>query len=58
MPNHVINKICMQGDPKEIQSMLEKIKNDEFGIGTVDSIRSSPCPKASISRKALERRTA
>lgn len=22
MPNHVINKICMQGDPKEIQSMI------------------------------------
>ena len=36
MPNHVINKICMQGDPKEIQSMLEQIKNDDFGIGTVD----------------------
>ena len=32
MPNHVINKICMQGDPKEIQSMLEKIKNDALAL--------------------------
>lgn len=46
MPNHVINKICMQGDPKEIQSMLEQIKNDDFGIGTVDFDKIIPMPKS------------
>lgn len=46
MPNYVMNQISVQGDPKEIQSMLEQIKNDDFGIGTVDFDKIIPMPKS------------
>ena len=36
MPNHVENIITLQGDEKKIREMLEAIKNDDLGIGTID----------------------
>lgn len=36
MPNHVTNIITYEGDRKQIAEMLDAIKNDKFGIGTVD----------------------
>lgn len=35
MPNHVTNIVTYEGDRKHIAGMLEAIKNDDFGIGTV-----------------------
>ena len=36
MPNHVVNHISLRGDPAQIREMLEAIKSDELGIGSVD----------------------
>ena len=44
MPNHVNNIITYEGDKKQIAKMLEAIKNDEFGIGTVDFNKIIPMP--------------
>lgn len=46
MPNHVINHISLQGAPEQIQSMLEAIKSDEIGIGSVDFNKIIPMPKS------------
>ena len=34
MSNHVKNTLSFSGDPKKISEMKEKIKNDEYGLGT------------------------
>ena len=44
MPNHVTNIITYEGDRKQIAEMLEAIKNNEFGIGTVDFQKIIPMP--------------
>jgi len=36
MPNHIKNIITYEGDEKKIKEMLEKIKYDQLGIGTID----------------------
>ena len=36
MPNHVINFISFNGDKEQIDKMLETIKRDEYGIGSID----------------------
>ena len=36
MPNHITNIIRATGDSLKIQQMLETIKNDDYGIGTID----------------------
>ena len=36
MPNHVDNHIEFNGDKQRIDAMLNKIKSDEYGIGTID----------------------
>lgn len=46
MPNHIVNHISLQGDPKKIRSMLEAIKSDELGIGSVDFNKIIPMPKS------------
>lgn len=46
MPNHVVNHISLQGDPEKIRSMLEAIKSDEIGIGSVDFNKIIPMPKS------------
>lgn len=46
MPNHVENRIVLNGDPVIIKEMLEAIQNDEFGIGTVDFNKIIPMPKS------------
>lgn len=46
MPNYVVNQISVQGDPKEMQNMLEQIKNDDLGIGTVDFHKIIPMPES------------
>ena len=45
MPNHVKNVISLEGNPDRIRQMLEKIKNDEYGIGTIDFNKVIPMPE-------------
>lgn len=44
MPNHVKNIITIKGDEKKIREMLEAIKNDDYGLGTVDFNKIIPMP--------------
>ena len=46
MPNHVMNKIELTGDRDKIHAMLEAIKSDEFGIGTIDFNKIIPMPES------------
>ena len=46
MPNHVENRIEYSGDARQIRTMLESIKTDEYGIGTVDFNKIIPMPKS------------
>ena len=36
MPNHVENHIEFNGDKQQIDAMINKIKSDKYGIGTID----------------------
>ena len=44
MPNHVQNRIHLDGEKGKIKEMLEKIQNEEYGIGTVDFQKILPIP--------------
>lgn len=44
MPNHITNVIEIRGDRIEVNNLLEKIKNDEYGIGTIDFEKIIPMP--------------
>ena len=46
MPNHVENRIEFSGDARQIKAMLESIKNDEYGIGTIDFNKIIPMSKS------------
>ena len=46
MPNHVENRIEYSGDARQIKAMLESIKNDEYGIGTIDFNKIIPMPES------------
>ena len=46
MPNHVINIINFSGDQKKIAEMLESIKSDEIGIGSIDFQKIIPMPES------------
>lgn len=44
MPNHVQNIVRLQGDEKRIREVLEAVKNDQYGIGSVDFEKIIPMP--------------
>ena len=44
MPNHVTNNLTFRGDPEAIQRMLEAVKNDEEGLGSIDFNKLIPMP--------------
>jgi hypothetical protein len=44
VPNHVTSVINLSGDESRIKAMLEQIKNDEVGIGSVDFNKIMPMP--------------
>lgn len=44
MPNHVINEIKLYGSDEEIQAVLEAVKKDSIGIGTIDFNKLLPIP--------------
>lgn len=35
MPNHVTNRVCITGDEEVILQMLETVKQEKAGIGSV-----------------------
>ena len=46
MPNHVTNIIKLSGDDKRIAQMLDEIKSDDLGIGTLDFNKVIPMPES------------
>ena len=46
MPNHVVNHISLHGDPQKIREVLEAIKSDKLGIGSMDFNKIIPMPKS------------
>ena len=40
MPNHVENRIEYSGDARQIRTMLESIKTDEYGSGVHSQTRN------------------
>ena len=44
MPNHVKNVLTLVGDEEKIKELLEAVKNDEYGIGTIDFEKIIPMP--------------
>ena len=44
MPNHVTSVITLSGDESRIKAMLEAIKTNEYGIGSVDFEKILPMP--------------
>lgn len=44
MPNHVTNIIEIKGNPARIKSLFETVKNDEYGIGSIDFNKLIPMP--------------
>ena len=37
MPNHVTNILRVSGDPDKVSAVFEVIKNDEIGLGGIDT---------------------
>lgn len=46
MPNHVTSIIKLTGDRKKIEEMLEAVKTDEIGIGSLDFNKVIPMPES------------
>lgn len=46
MPNHVTNIITFSGDEEQISRVLESIKNDEYGLGTISFNKIIPMPES------------
>lgn len=46
MPNHVTNIVNFTGDKEKIAEMLEAIKDDEYGLGTIDFNKITPMPES------------
>lgn len=44
MPNHVENVIYLEGPEEQIQALLEKVKYDEIGVGSLDFQKVIPMP--------------
>ncbi len=45
MPNYVTNIVTFTGNQDEINDLLDRIKNDEAGIGTIDFNKITPLPE-------------
>ena len=45
MPNHITNVLKITGDPSTIASMLEAVKQDEIGMGSIDFNKLIPTPE-------------
>lgn len=45
MPNHVENHIEFSGDKHQIDTILKQIKNDKYGVGTINFNKIIPMPE-------------
>lgn len=45
MPNHITNKVKFIGTTEQVNDVLDYIKNDELGVGTIDFNKITPMPK-------------
>ena len=45
MPNHITNSITLSGNKEKIAEMMENIKNDEVGVGSIDFNKIIPMPE-------------
>lgn len=45
MPNHVTNIIKIEGNPARINTLFAAIKNDEYGLGSIDFNKLTPMPE-------------
>ena len=52
MPNYITNRIKLISEPQEVSRVLELVKNDKYGIGTIDFEKIIPMPE-SIFRGSL-----
>ena len=43
MPNHITNILTIYGTDEQVDKVLEFIKNDELGVGTIDFNKITPC---------------
>ena len=46
MPNHIINTIRLTGDRQKISELLESVKDNRFGIGSLDFNKVIPMPES------------
>ena len=46
MPNYVENVIRLKGDEQKIREMLEAVKSDKCGLGTIDFNKIIPMPES------------
>lgn len=46
MPNHITNILTIDADEDTLKSILEAIKNDEYGIGSLDFNKIIPMPES------------
>ena len=46
MPNHITNSITLSGNKEKIAEMMENIKNDEVGVGSIDFNKIIPMPES------------
>ena len=44
MPNHITNRVKLIGEPSEIRRVMEAVKNDEVGLGSLDFEKIIPMP--------------
>lgn len=46
MPNHIINTIRLTGDREKISELLESVKDNRFGIGSLNFNKVIPMPES------------
>ena len=46
MPNHITNILTFEGDSEQVYAMLDKIKSDELGLGSIDFNKIIPMPES------------
>ena len=45
MPNHVMNILTIKGSKERVREILEEIKDEEVGYGSIDFNKIEPMPK-------------
>ena len=46
MPNHITNILKFEGDSEQVHALLDQIKNEELGIGSIDFNKIIPMPES------------